>query len=83
MGVRCTTAGDELGAQSKSIHGAVEIRYKKSGDGWEVYNNSEGKILFSHKYRDDCEDYIASMHDLFRLVAKVPWRVEAEEDETV
>jgi hypothetical protein len=75
MGIRCTEHGDELGAQSKSLHGSVEIRYKKSGDGWEVYNTSEGKVLFCHKYRDDCEDYVARMFDLFRLVASVPWRV--------
>ena len=83
MGIRCTTHGDELGAQTKSLHGHIEIRAKRNGAIWEVYNSSEGKVLFCHKYRDDCEDYVASMFDLFRLVAKVPWRVEVEEDETV
>ena len=83
MGIRCTEYGKELGAQSKSLHGEVLIRYKKSHDGWEVYNKSEGKVLFAHKFRDDCEDYKASMYDLFRLVAKVPWRVEVEDDEQV
>ena len=83
MGIRCTEHGKELGAQSKSLHGEVLIRYKKSGDGWEVYNQSEGKVLFTHKFRDDCEDYKASMYGLFRLVSKVPWRVEVEDDEQV
>lgn len=75
MGIKCTEHGDELGAQSKSLHGHIEIRYKKSGDGWEVYNYSEGKTLYSSPYRDNCHDYVASMYDLFRLTASVPWRV--------
>jgi len=79
MGIRYTEHGKELGAQSKSLHGHIEIRYKKSNDGWEVYSNSEGKVLFTHKFRDDCEDYKASMYGLFRLVATVPWRIDNDE----
>ena len=82
MGIRCTEYGEELGAQSKSIYGEVEIRSRRNNDGWEVYNVSEGKVLFSSPYKDYCYDYKASMYDLFRLVAKVPWRVDVEEDDT-
>ena len=74
MGIHCTTEGKKLGAQSESLNGHTEIRYKKSGDGWEVYNYSEGKVLYSSPYRDNCCDYVAHMHDLFRLVATHPWR---------
>ena len=83
MGIRCTEYGEELGAQSKSIYGEVEIRARSGGNnGWEVYNVSEGKVLYHSHYRDYCVDYKASMYDLFRLVAKVPWLVDVEEDDT-
>lgn len=75
MGIHYTENGEKLSNQSKSLNGKTEIRYKKSGDGWEVYNYSEGKVVFTSQYRDSCCDYLASMDDLFRLVASVPWRV--------
>jgi hypothetical protein len=76
MGIRCTTTGKELGAQSKSLLGDVKIRAKKNNDGWEVYSHSDNKILYSSPYKVNCNDYMAGMFDLFRLAASVPWRVE-------
>jgi len=74
MGIRCTKHGKELGAQTKSLIGDVTIKVREGGRIWYVYSKSEQIVLFSSPYRDDCEDYIASMHDLFRLVATHPWR---------
>ena len=74
MGLRYTTNGTSLAPLSKSLHGKVVIRGKKTGGKWEGFSESKGLVLFSSIYRDDCHDYVAHMDDLFRLVATHPWK---------
>jgi len=74
MGIHYTENGEQLSNQSKSLLGDLKIRARNGGNnGWEVRNMSEGKTLFHSHYRNDCEDYIASMYGLFDLVARHRW----------
>ena len=74
MGIHYTENGKQLSSQSKSLHGDVQIRARSGGNnGWEVRNVSEGITLFHSHYRDDCEDYMASMYRLFEYVSTHRW----------
>ena len=74
MGIHYTEKGEQLSNQSRSLLGDVKIRARSGGNnGWEVRNVSEGITLFHSHYRDDCEDYMASMYRLFEYVSTHRW----------